>query len=32
VAWFKYGYVVSQVNGKIADPKDPDINWEFNGN
>jgi len=30
-AWFKYTYVVAQVNGKIADPKDPDINWEFNG-
>lgn len=29
VAWFKYGYVVSQVNGKIADPEVPDINWEF---
>jgi len=31
VAWFKYSYVVAQVNGKIADPKDPDINWEFDG-
>jgi prepilin-type N-terminal cleavage/methylation domain-containing protein len=31
-AWFKYSYVVAQVNGKIADPKDPDINWEFDGN
>jgi prepilin-type N-terminal cleavage/methylation domain-containing protein/prepilin-type processing-associated H-X9-DG protein len=30
-AYFKYSYVVAQVNGKIADPKDPDINWEFNG-
>jgi prepilin-type N-terminal cleavage/methylation domain-containing protein/prepilin-type processing-associated H-X9-DG protein len=32
VAWFKYSYVVAQVNGKIADPKDPDINWEYDGN
>jgi len=32
VAWFKYSYVVAQVNGKIADPKVPDINWEFDGN
>jgi len=31
-AYFKYTYVVAQVNGKIADPKDPDINWEFDGN
>ena len=31
VAWFKYSYVVSAVNGKITDPKDPDINWEFDG-
>jgi prepilin-type N-terminal cleavage/methylation domain-containing protein/prepilin-type processing-associated H-X9-DG protein len=31
VAWFKYSYVVAQVGGKIADPKDPDINWEFDG-
>ena len=30
-AYFKYGYVVAQVGGKIADPKDPDINWEFDG-
>jgi len=30
-AHFKYSYVVAQVNGKIADPKDPDINWEFDG-
>ena len=30
-AWFKYSYVVAQVSGKIADPKDPDINWEFDG-
>ena len=31
VAGFKYSYVVAQVSGKIADPKDPDINWEFDG-
>ena len=31
VQWFKYSYVVAQVNGKIADPKVPDINWEFDG-
>lgn len=31
VAYFKYSYVVAQVNGTIADPKDPDVNWEFNG-
>jgi prepilin-type N-terminal cleavage/methylation domain-containing protein len=30
-AFFKYGYVVAQVSGKIADPKDSDINWEFDG-
>ena len=30
-AYFRYSYVVAQVNGKIADPKDPDINWEFDG-
>jgi prepilin-type N-terminal cleavage/methylation domain-containing protein/prepilin-type processing-associated H-X9-DG protein len=30
-AWFRYGHVVAQVAGKIADPKDPDINWEFDG-
>jgi prepilin-type N-terminal cleavage/methylation domain-containing protein len=30
-AWFKYNYVVAQVSGKITDPKDPDINWEFDG-
>ena len=30
-AYFKYRYVVAQVGGKIADPKDPDINWEFDG-
>jgi prepilin-type processing-associated H-X9-DG protein len=29
--YFKYSYVVAQVNGKIADPKDSDINWEFDG-
>jgi len=29
VAWFKYSYVIAQVNGKIADPEVPDINWEF---
>jgi len=23
--------VVAQVGGKIADPKDPDINWDFDG-
>jgi hypothetical protein len=28
---FKYRYVVALVSGKIADPKDPDINWEFDG-
>jgi len=31
VGYFKYNYVVAQVNGKIADPKVPDINWEFDG-
>jgi len=31
VANFKYGYVVGLVGGKIADPKRPDINWEFDG-
>jgi len=31
VTWFKYSYVVAQVSGKIADPKDLDINWEFDG-
>jgi prepilin-type N-terminal cleavage/methylation domain-containing protein/prepilin-type processing-associated H-X9-DG protein len=31
-AYFKYNYVVGQSNGKIVDPKDPDINWEFDGN
>jgi prepilin-type N-terminal cleavage/methylation domain-containing protein/prepilin-type processing-associated H-X9-DG protein len=30
-AYFKYGYVVASVNGKISDPKDPDINWEYDG-
>jgi prepilin-type N-terminal cleavage/methylation domain-containing protein len=30
-AYFKYSYVVGQANGKIVDPKDPDINWEFDG-
>lgn len=30
-AWFKYSYVVAQVGGKIADPKNSDINWEFDG-
>jgi prepilin-type N-terminal cleavage/methylation domain-containing protein len=30
-AYFKYSYAVAQVTGKIADPKDPDINWEFDG-
>jgi prepilin-type N-terminal cleavage/methylation domain-containing protein/prepilin-type processing-associated H-X9-DG protein len=30
-AYFRYNYVVAQVNGAIADPKDPDINWEFDG-
>ena len=30
-AYFKYNYVVAQVGGTIADPKRPDINWEFNG-
>ena len=31
VANFRYGYVVGLVGGKIADPKRPDINWEFDG-
>jgi prepilin-type N-terminal cleavage/methylation domain-containing protein/prepilin-type processing-associated H-X9-DG protein len=31
-AYFKYSYVVGQSAGKIVDPKDPDINWEFDGN
>jgi prepilin-type processing-associated H-X9-DG protein len=31
VANFKYGYVVGLVGGKITDPKQPDINWEFDG-
>ena len=30
-AWFKYSYVVGVSGGKITDPKDPDINWEFDG-
>ena len=30
-AYFRYSYVVAQVSGKIVDPKDPDINWEFDG-
>ena len=30
--WFKYSYVVGQSGGKIVDPKDSDINWEFDGN
>jgi prepilin-type N-terminal cleavage/methylation domain-containing protein/prepilin-type processing-associated H-X9-DG protein len=30
-AYFKYNHVVAQVSGKIADPKVPDINWEYNG-
>jgi prepilin-type N-terminal cleavage/methylation domain-containing protein/prepilin-type processing-associated H-X9-DG protein len=30
-SWFKYTYVVAEVSGKIADPKVPDINWEFDG-
>ncbi len=29
--YFKYNYVVALVNGKITDPKDSDINWEFDG-
>lgn len=31
VSDFKYNHVVAQVSGKIADPKVPDINWEFDG-
>ena len=31
VAHFKYNYVVGASNGKIVDPKVPDINWEFDG-
>lgn len=31
VANFKYSYVVGVSGGKIIDPKDPDINWEFDG-
>ena len=31
-AYFKYSYVVGESGGKIVDPKDPDINWEFDGN
>jgi len=30
-AYFKYNYVVALIGGKIADPKAPDINWEFDG-
>ena len=31
-AFFKYNYVVTtSAPGKIADPKRPDINWEFDG-
>ncbi len=30
-AYFKYSYVVGTAGGKIVDPKDPDINWEFDG-
>ncbi len=30
-AYFKYSSVVGQVGGKITDPKNPDINWEFDG-
>jgi prepilin-type processing-associated H-X9-DG protein len=29
VAAFRYGYVVGLSGGNIADPKRPDINWEF---
>ncbi len=28
---FRYGYVVGLANGKITDPKRPDIHWEFDG-
>ncbi|HEX3799096.1 MAG TPA: prepilin-type N-terminal cleavage/methylation domain-containing protein [Verrucomicrobiae bacterium] len=31
VANFKYGYVVGLAAGKVIDPKDSDINWEFDG-
>jgi prepilin-type N-terminal cleavage/methylation domain-containing protein/prepilin-type processing-associated H-X9-DG protein len=31
VASFRYGYVVGLVGGVLADPKRPDINWEFDG-
>ena len=30
-SWFRYNYVVGQANGGIVDPKDADINWEFDG-
>jgi len=29
--YFKYKYVVGQSGTKIVDPKNPDINWEFDG-
>lgn len=31
VSWLKYNHVVGLANGKIADPKVLDINWEFDG-
>jgi prepilin-type N-terminal cleavage/methylation domain-containing protein/prepilin-type processing-associated H-X9-DG protein len=30
-AYFKYSYVVGYGGTKITDPKDPDINWEYDG-
>ncbi len=31
VSWFKYDYVCALINGKLADPGHPDINWAANG-
>jgi prepilin-type N-terminal cleavage/methylation domain-containing protein/prepilin-type processing-associated H-X9-DG protein len=30
-AWFKYSYVCTVINGNLADPGRPDINWAANG-
>ena len=29
--WFKYNYVCALINGKLADPGQPDILWAANG-
>ena len=31
VSWFKYNHVCAVINGKLADPGQPDINWAANG-